>query len=201
MGGMGSGRRWHISANDTVEDYRSLDIRRLKRDGLLTPGSNFGWKWTRDEETVASINIKVEFNQVILNYRYRSYGEEWQSIEYPVQLTRTECHLGGERPWFICPAKGCYKRIAILYGGEIFACRNCHQLSYSSQRENRGERAARSADRIRKRLGWEPGILNGHEGKPKGMHWKTYDKLVHQHDALESVSLSSLEAYLHHLYT
>ncbi len=25
---------------------------------------------------------------------------------------------------------------------------------------------------------WEPGILNGHGGKPKGMHWRTYERLT-----------------------
>jgi hypothetical protein len=32
-------------------------------------------------------------------------------------------------------------------------------------------------------MGWEAGILNG-GGKPKGMHWKTYQRLKSRHDAL-----------------
>ena len=53
MGGWGSGRG--RSGKDTTSDYRALDVRRLQRDGLLTPGRSFGWNWTRDGETVASI--------------------------------------------------------------------------------------------------------------------------------------------------
>jgi hypothetical protein len=37
--------------------------------------------------------------------------------------------------------------------------------------------ASTRADKLRKRLGWEAGILNGDGGKPKGMHWKTYQRL------------------------
>ena len=35
MGGVGSGRHWHYGAKDATEDYRAIDVRRWKRDGLL----------------------------------------------------------------------------------------------------------------------------------------------------------------------
>jgi hypothetical protein len=59
MGGAGSGSwyRWH--KRDTVEECRSLDIRRWQRDGLLTEGRYFGWNWTRNGEQIASIGLKV----------------------------------------------------------------------------------------------------------------------------------------------
>ncbi len=58
MGGWGSGS-WQ-SGKDTTSDYRALDVRRLQRDGLLIPGRSFGWSWTRDGETVASIQVRAE---------------------------------------------------------------------------------------------------------------------------------------------
>jgi hypothetical protein len=30
-------------------------------------------------------------------------------------------------------------------------------------------------------MGWEPGILNSEGLKPKGMHWKTYERLCSIH--------------------
>ena len=45
-------------------------------------------------------------------------------------------------------------------------------------------RATRRADRLRARLGWEPGILNGEGGKPKWMRWRTFERLAAKHDAL-----------------
>jgi hypothetical protein len=67
--------------------------------------------------------------------------------------------------------------VAILFGGSIYACRHCHKLVYQCQRETDDDRAARRADTIRRRLGWEAGILNGEGDKPKGMHWRTFERL------------------------
>lgn len=177
MGGMSSGRRWHYSANDTTNNYRAIDVRRWQRDGLLTPGRAFGWQWSRNGEVVASIQVRTEAGRVILNYRHRSGDGDWKDENYSVYLDWTPCTLGGQRPWFCCPARGCGRRVAILYGGGIFACRHCYRLAYRSQRENPGDRAARKSDKIRARLGWELGVLNGHGWKPKGMHWRTYARL------------------------
>lgn len=190
MGGFGSGRGQ--GGKSTTSDMRTLDIRRLQRDGLLTPGRWFMWKWSRKGEEVASIQIRTEVDRVVLNYRYRNHDGEWQPIEYPVFLDQTGCKLGGRRIWFRCPGQDCGKRVAILFGGAIFACRRCHQLVYASQRETNDERAARRADSIRRRLEWEVGILNPARGKPKGMHWRTFWRLKAEHDAFANASWAGM---------
>ena len=78
----------------------------------------------------------------------------------------------------------------------IFVCRHCYQLAYSSQRERNYDRAARRADRLRDKLKWEPGIINGSGLKPKGMHWKTFKRLSTQHDAFMQYSLAGIDARL-----
>ena len=197
MGGMGSGRHWHYGAKDTTVDYKTIDMRRWKRDGLLKPDQSFGWQWTRNGEVIASIRVRTEPGRVILTYRHKSGGNEWKDESYPIQLDWSACNFGGERPWFLCPARGCGRRVAILYGGGIFACRHCYQLAYPSQRETYDDRAARRADKIRERLGWEQGILNPKGwGKPKGMHWRTFDRLNKEHDAFVAISLAGMAARL-----
>jgi len=190
MGGMGSGRRYQ-GGKDATDDYRALDVRRWQRDGFLTPGRAFGWQWTRNGETVASIQVRTESDRVILSYRHRS-GGEWKDELYPVRLDWSPCTYGGRRAWFLCPAAGCGRRVAILYGGSIFACRHCYRLAYPCQRETADDRAARRADRIRARLGWEPGILNGEGGKPKGMRWLTFHRLTAKHEAFVGESLAGM---------
>jgi hypothetical protein len=111
-----------------------------------------GYEDVNDAERLAhdpvtgSINVQSEPGRVILDYRQRDRGGEWQPERYPVYLDTTPCHMGGERHWFLCPARGCGRRVAILYGGAIFACRHCYRLAYTSQREKPGDRAARKAD-------------------------------------------------------
>ncbi len=193
MGGNGSGQYWHFDAKDTTDDYRRLDVRRWQREGCLEPGHWFGWQWARDGETTASIQVRVESGRVILSYQHQRGGGEWKSEEYPVCLDRTPCTYGGARVWFRCPARGCGRRVAILYGGAIFACRHCHRLAYPSQREPPHDRAARRADKIRARLGWEPGILNGPGWrKPKGMHQRTYERLSAEAQEWTALSLAGM---------
>lgn len=66
----------------------------------------------------------------------------------------------------------------LFLGGKIFACR---RLVYKSQREAHDDRATRKADKIRAKLNWQPGILKLPDNKPKGMHWKTYLRLMEEY--------------------
>jgi hypothetical protein len=48
------------------------------------------------------------------------------------------------------------------------------------------------ADRLRVRLGWEPGILNGNGSKPKWMRWRTFERLAPKHDQLVGRSIQAM---------
>lgn len=189
MGGIGSGRRYQ-GGKETTSDMQALDIRRLQGDGLLTPGQAFGWHWTVNGKEVASIQMHTEVDRVILNYRSRSNEGDWQPMEYPVPLEWTNCNSGGRRAWFLCPARGCGRRVAILYGGVIFACRQCNRLVYPSQRESADDRALRKAQNIRKRLGGTANMTEPFPPKPKGMHWRTFEHLAWQHYVFYAVSIA-----------
>ena len=111
-------------------------------------------------------------------------------------LDWTPCTLGGQRVWWRCPAVGCGRRVAVLHGGRVFACRLCNRLAYRSQRETDYDRATRRADKLRNRLEWEPGILNGNGGKPKGMNWRTFERLQASHDFHVNATLAGMAARL-----
>ncbi|MGZ8435431.1 MAG: hypothetical protein ACXWXX_13720, partial [Candidatus Binatia bacterium] len=53
-------------------------------------------------------------------------------------------------------------------------------------------RGTRRADRLRARLGWEPGILNGEGGKPKWMRWRTFERLAAEHYDFVGESLAEM---------
>ncbi len=182
MGGLGSGHRWRYGAKATTDAYRRLDVRALSRVGALTPGYAGGWQWVQCGTTVASIQIFANANSLCVNYRHRSGDENWSTENYPIRLVRTPCNFGGSRVWFQCPAQVCGRRVSILYGEGIFACRRCYDLAYASSRESPPDRAARRADKLRTKLGWGPGILNDLGDKPKWMRRGTFERLVEEYE-------------------
>tara|TARA_R110002049_G_scaffold291383_2_gene475296 strand:- start:1590 stop:2192 length:603 start_codon:yes stop_codon:yes gene_type:complete len=196
MGGIGSGRYSYGSAYNTTDNCCSIDVRRWRRDGLLDGDQSFSWNWSRRGQTIASIWVRTEPSRVTLTYQYCIDQENWRDQSYPIYLDWTPCHLSGQRPWFLCPADGCGRRAAILYAGRIFSCRHCCHLAYPSQRETADDRAGRRADKIRDKLGWEPGFLNGDGWKPKGMHWQTYERLTAEHDAYVEEAMTGIERRL-----
>jgi hypothetical protein len=188
MGGFGSGRYFNCSIKDTVYKYPNLDIREIYRGRSLSPGVSFSCEWKHREKIIASIKGTIQKDSIIVKY---GYGPKDKYIvkEYAIIIERTKCAFGGMRPWFLCPNVNCGKRVAILYGGEIFVCRHCRKLAYLSQRKDVGDRAARRAEKIRTLMGWEPGILNEIGVKPKGMHWKTFRRLRGKHNEGLHVSM------------
>ncbi len=176
MGGFGSGGRIFHGAKTIVEHRRWIDVRLWQQGGFLTPGRVSKWKWP-----TAAIGVLAESERVVLFYRHRYGDEEWQSVECVVLLERTPCNYGGNRTWFSCPK--CSRRVAILYlGGRIVGCRRCYNLVYQSQRLDWKSRALRRAQSIRERLGATVNMFEPFPDKPKGMHWRTYDRLRALHD-------------------
>ncbi len=181
MGGFGSGR---FSSRCTTSNYYELDIRHMHRKGMLKPNRSCTWNWLRNGEVLSCIRVSTRQDAVTLTYSHKPNGKSGERKNYPIYIDWTSCHFGGERPWFLCPASGCGRRVAILYCGGIFACRHCYNLAYACQSETIHDRELRRVEKIRDRLGWEPGILSRTGSRPKGMHFSTYKKLINEHNIL-----------------
>jgi hypothetical protein len=160
MGGYGSGRRW--SSKETTAAYHQLDIRNWRREGVLEPNRRF---WNVE----VLPNAPAKPRGIVLS---NSLGEQ-----YGVRLAWTACNYGGSRPWFLCPAPGCGRRVAILYGSRGLACRHCFQLAYASQQESGKNRALYRAQQIRMSLGGSGSIVEPFPERPKGMHRRKYRRL------------------------
>jgi hypothetical protein len=196
MGGLGSGNRYRFNKKITTDECRSLDVRRLHREGLLRSGNRFSWRWSCAGREVASIRAFVYEDKLCLHYRSKS-GGEWVDVKEPVPLEWTPCNFGGERPWFVCPGVGCGRRVAILYGpGKYFLCRHCYDLRYESQRKDKQDRALRRAQKIRMRLGGTANMLELFPERPKGVHHDTYMKLFWEHHEAEREHLVGAQEWL-----
>lgn len=176
MGGSGSGNWLRWDTKDATESQHSIDIRWLKKNNYLRPGVSGTLSWSRGEEQTGWIRYTIEHDRMILHYRYRRGGGEWQDIEETVYFDHTPCNYGSSRKWFLCPQ--CHKRVAVIYGaGKYFLCRHCYDLTYSSQQENPADCLIRKARKIRKDLGGNDNLTDAFPNKPKHMHWKTYWRL------------------------
>ena len=78
--------------------------------------------------------------QLTLTYTLTPTGGESCEVVNTVALESTPCQYGGMRWWFTCPI--CKQRIGVLYYRRAvlvhsaeWACRHCHDLTYSSAQE------------------------------------------------------------------
>jgi hypothetical protein len=78
-----------------------------------------------------------------------------------------------------------------LGDGLVFACRLCRDLGYASQLENRRYRAITSARKLRVRLGGSGNLLDPFPKRPRGMHGRTYGRLL-------AAALAAEERMRHH---
>jgi hypothetical protein len=175
MGGLGSGNRWR-SSGATCEGNKRIDLKYLKERGWLQPGNRYSLSWNMNGEPSGNINYTAHEGYLLLDFRLREYGEEeWTPVTQTVRFDYTHVNFSGQRQWLVCPR--CNRRCRILYGGGRFYCRKCYRLKYQSQAEDSAQRAITRAQATRKRLGGFECIDDPFPPKPKGMHWKTYNRL------------------------
>jgi hypothetical protein len=186
MGGHGSGRRW--GSKETTADYQQVDVRCWRRDGNLVAGHRFvcdDWK----VEVAAGLDVYSRPSHVILLHLLRGG-------QHLVWLTWTRCNYGGTRAWFLCPTRGCGRRVAILYGEASLACRHCHQLAYPIEQESQRYRALRRARAIRMLLGGSLSLVDPFPARPRGMHRLRYRRLYAEAQRREGAFMGGMLAFL-----
>lgn len=169
----------------TPASFNQLDIRWLKRRGILQSGSKSRITFSSPYPTAPWVRdylIFVDDDEIELQHEGRT--------QY-LGIVETPVHLGGVRPWFRCPS--CGGRAAILYGPR-FACRKCKHVAYPSQRESPRYRPLQRAQKIRMRLGGDANITLPFPPRPKGMHRNTYRCWEAKAHAYEQQALGVLVA-------
>lgn len=175
MGGSGSGR-WQQGRALTTERMR-LDIRDMQAPARAMRLVN--WHWS--DGTTAS----VLFCKGLAFLEVRMPG--LATVQTQVELDATLLHFGGHRFWWRCPC--CRARVGLLYWQRgRWQCRTCAELVHKSTRQSGLFRAYGKVNKVRRTLGWGGGMLSPVGTRRKGMHRKTYSRLM---QALTDASLAT----------
>jgi hypothetical protein len=173
MGGFGSGRQSGLPA---TSEAKRVDIRYLRKMGLMYSGRWGSLSWTRGGEPGGNVTYRIKGSTFTLDYKVREYGDEWEPVVLDVPLLTTPCRYGGHRYYFQCPNQNCRRRCEVLYSaGKYFLCRKCCGYLYSSQVSDPLDRLREAKDKIGKR------IFEDYDGewgwrKKKWLHQKTFDR-------------------------
>lgn len=151
-----------------AERCKQIDVQTLHRAGLLLAGtSTWTWPAPQNKRGTAGRGFGVDADEWGITLRF--YVNEVECARR-IGITRTLCNFGGTRPWFVCPA--CGERVGVLFQlSAEYLCRHCHKVSYRSQRASLCSRTWIKQRKIERRLG--PNFE-----RPKGMHHKTYLRLL-----------------------
>ena len=188
MGGFGSGRWSTGLTKETTDDHFDIDIRWMNKQGLLESGKQGSLTYKRVGRKTGSVSFRVEPDRIILSYKHLTRYRKWEEVTQAIQFIQTPCHFGGYRKWLRCP--NCFRRVAIIYGaGKYFLCRHCYDLTYTTGKGKAYYRLLEKADHIRERLGKDSGAILQ---RPKGMHRKTYYRLLDELEAIESRAKSTV---------
>lgn len=187
MGGPGSGRLFRFNTKPTVERQIYIDIRWMKRQNGLIPGTIGTLNWSLHGNNRGAVNFEVTENYLILKYRQGEQNGAWKDVEQVVFFDQTPCNYSGHRKWFLCSQ--CKNRVEILYGlhgaDKYFLCRDCHNLTYASCNIHPTKRLFSKANKLKRKIGVEPGIMDFITEIPKGMHHSTFDRIVREIQKLE----------------
>jgi hypothetical protein len=169
----GNGRR-------TVEQTRSIDIRNLRQAAYVGEAAG-NWLDARNKLFCAGIRPK-HWNNAGITLDGQTLSVTW-----------APWHFSGSRPFFVCQ---CGRKVLQLFapGGYSWRCRHCYDLSYATRQVSLRYRLILKAQKVRERLGGDDlGVANPFPPKPKGMHWRRYDRLHARHDQAVRESIGLLK--------
>lgn len=146
MGGFGSGRwGWH-SKRETVESSERLNIgayleslRRIERGELASVQYAPSWSYAGRPSGNVLLILAGSGGAIAawLDYTSTNLAGQKTNHHYQVGLVSTLTTWGSRRYWWECPS--CGGRCGTLYlppSGGRFACRACHNLTYTTCQES-----------------------------------------------------------------
>lgn len=177
----------------TSDNLFKVDIRDFKKKGFKYGLDCTGTISTKVNNLVTnSIAFTINDEDLTLIYFYRNSLDDSEHIRQQIKLSWLQCHYGSLRAYFICPQ--CAKRVTTLYNNKYFCCRTCCNLAYKSQQEDKTDRLIRKIRKVRQKLNAEDDLFSIIWNKPKGMHHKTFYRLIEENNLMTKQYFNSLLA-------
>jgi hypothetical protein len=152
MGGPNSGRRRTVHRG-AIEQFPAIDLRVLKRAGLLRVGqcTYTTLNWRNQALEALSARIFVDLSDTS-DASIRVVGSEADgAMAQRAAIECVPCPFGGMRCYFLCPLCGVRCEQLFLADG-IFASRKAHKLTYASQSEDELSRARRNVRKLHRQV-------------------------------------------------
>jgi hypothetical protein len=183
-----------------LQDGLKLDLNQLARHGFIKFGADIGARgilWTNPRQgQVARGVISADMTKSTNAWFRIAIGGFVQQIA----LVSRPRHLGGRQWFFLCPATGGLATVLWMPpGASKFCSRQAwgRRVAYASQFLDRDSRAHHGQSKINSRL-CSIGQFDPNEWsfppKPKGMRWKTYNRLEQEFDRYEDILDSGIES-------
>ena len=170
--------------------YNAININSLVRRGLF-PG-----KHAQGEIHFSgggSVRFEVHGDYVSFQYSCGGRMNGWS-----IYTETTPTNFNGRRRWFRCPS--CGRRAGVMYFSSCGPqCRRCLHLIYPTSREKRMGKAVIKRNRLYHALGAEPMQRIATIKKPKGMHWKTFERKKDELLAAQEAVVGAMGASLEYL--
>ena len=173
-----------------LEDGLKLNINKLIGRGGIQPGSKtraiVGLPQPYGEQSLSGV-LTADLSYPVRGWMRLELGSE----DHWLELVTEARHFGGRQWYFLCPRTG--RRASVLWkppGARSFASRQAwgRQVAYGSQFQSWPGRACSAARAIRYRLGGPDYADSSGElpPRPKGMHWRTYEREIARIETFEN---------------
>jgi hypothetical protein len=152
MGGVNSGRRRTIHRG-AVEQYPAIDLRVLRRAGLLSAGqcTYTTLHWGNQAPEALSVRIFIDLSDARDASMRIVRSEDYGAMAERVAIECVPCPYGGVRCYFLCPLIG-VRCEHLFWADGIFASRKAHKLTYASQSEDELSRARRKVRKLHRQV-------------------------------------------------
>lgn len=174
-----------------------LDLNNLRRGGVVVPGEStipkrISWEYTASGELMAWAII---YSNTQCPEEGGSLSITLGQLKQEIRLQAVPRHFGGHQWYFVCPLTGRLSSVLWMPSfADQFASREAwgRRVAYSSQFATAHDRAIFSARHIHYQLGAKGRISMDAPlpQKPKGMHWRTYDKLACRHNRYRNIAMN-----------